>query len=119
MLIATYLAPGRGDSISHVLTPLRIAGMLLIETNIILLAMVRNRVNREKARNKNGSRMVRGLGRLIFPFVFSIVDSLETFAMGVCLDAACGFGMPEGDRIIIVGMEYAVLTTSGLSFTAM
>ena len=108
LLIATYLVMGRVDSISHILTPLRTAGILLIMISIILLATVRNRANREKARNQNAAWMARGLGTLIFPFLFSIIDGLETIVTGVCLDTTYGFGMPEGDRIIIVGMEYAV-----------
>jgi drug/metabolite transporter (DMT)-like permease len=52
--------------------------------------------------------MIRGLGTLIFPVIFAVVDGLETIVTGICLDTTYGFSMPEGDSIIIVGMEYAV-----------
>ena len=51
--------------------------------------------------------MVRGLGTLIFPVMFSVIDGLETIVTGVCLDTTYGYAMPEGDSIIIIGMEYA------------
>ena len=51
--------------------------------------------------------MFRGLGTLIFPVIFAVIDGLETVVTGVCLDTTFGFAMPEGDSIIIVGMEYA------------
>ena len=108
LLILAYLALGRVDSITQLLTPLRTAGILVIMISIILLATVRNRVNREKMQNQKTGRMVRGLGTLFFPFLFSVVDGLETIVTGVCLDKTYGFGMPEGDGIIIVGTEYAV-----------
>lgn len=53
--------------------------------------------------------MFRGLGTLIFPVIFAVIDGLETVVTGVCLDTTFGFAMPEGDSIIIVGMEYAAL----------
>ena len=108
LLIIAYLVLGRVDSISRLLTPLRTAGILVIMISLILLATVRNKINREKAQNQNAGWMARGLGTLIFPFLFSIVDGLETIVTGVCLDTTYGFGMPEVDSIIIVGMEYAV-----------
>lgn len=41
--------------------------------------------------------------------MFAVVDGMETIVTGVCLDTTYGFAMPEGDAIIIVGMEYAFL----------
>ena len=40
-------------------------------------------------------------------YIFAIVDGVETIVTGVCLDATYGYAMPEGDSIIIIGMEYA------------
>lgn len=107
LLILAYLALGRVDSISELLTPLRTAGILLILISVILLATVRNRDGRENARGQNALWMTRGLGTLIFPVIFSVGDALETIVTGMCLDSTYGYAMPEGDSIIIVGMEYA------------
>ena len=46
----------------------------------------------------------------------SLRTALEIIVTGVCLDAAYGFAMPEGDGII-VGMEYAAFA-SGAGFTS-
>lgn len=108
LLIIVYLALGRVDSIAELLTPLRTAGILIILISVILLSTVRNRINREDSLNKKSRFLLRGLGTLIFPIIFAVIDGLETIVTGVCLDAKYGFGMPEGDSIIIVGMEYAV-----------
>ena len=106
LLILVYLALGRVDSISRLLTPLRTAGIFVIAVSILLLAWVRNRALREKA--QGAGWMARGLGTMIFPVVFSIGDALETIVSGVCLDSTYGYAMPEGDSIIIVGTEYAL-----------
>jgi len=106
LLIFAYLALGRVDSISRLLTPLRTLGIFVIAISIILLAWVRNGALRKKA--QGAGWMARGLGTLIFPVIFSIGDALETIVSGVCLDTTYGYAMPEGDSIIIVGMEYAL-----------
>lgn len=108
LLIIVYLLLGRVDSIFEILTPLRTIGILLILSSIILLSIIRNRENRNKPEYRNIAWMSRGLGTLIFPVLFSIIDALETIVTGVCLDSTYGFNMPEGDSIIIVGMEYAI-----------
>ena len=109
LLIIAYLVLGRVDSISELLTPLRAAGILVILICVTLLATVRNRESVEdSARDKKSKWMRRGLGTLIFPVIFAVVDGLETIVTGICLDTTYGFAMPEGDSIIIVGMEYAV-----------
>ena len=105
LLIIAYLALGRVNSISELLTPIRTAGILVIMVGIILLAMVRNREMREDGRRRGW--MTRGLGTLVFPLIFSVGDALETIVSGVCLDTTYGYAMPEGDSIIIVGMIYA------------
>lgn len=104
LLIIVYLALGRVDSVSELLTPLRTAGILVIMISIILLSTVRNRINRNNPAYQKKAWMLRGLGTLIFPILFSAVDGLETIVTGVCLDKTYGFSMPEGDSIIIVGM---------------
>ena len=76
--------------------------------SIILLSAVRNRINRKNRAYQEADWMLRGLGTLIFPIMFSVADGLETIITGVCLDKTYGFAMPEGDSIIIVGMEYAL-----------
>ena len=107
LLIIAYLALGRVESISELLTPLKTAGILVILVSIILLATVRNRINRENTQYQKAKWMSTGLGTLLFPVIFAIVDGLETIVTGVCLDTTYGYAMPEGDGIIIIGMEYA------------
>ena len=107
LLIIVYLALGRVQSVTQLLTPLRSAGILVILICVILLSVVRNRENRKKLQNQKQKWMFRGLGTLIFPVIFAVIDGLETVVTGVCLDTTFGFAMPEGDSIIIVGMEYA------------
>ncbi len=113
LLIAAYLIMGRVDSISKLLTPLRTLGIVIILLSIILLASVRNReARRDSGRGSDAvkeSWKWRGLGTLIFPVLFSLVDSLETVVTGVCLDSTYGYSMPAGDSIIIIGMEYTLL----------
>ena len=108
LLIIAYLMLGRVDSIFDILTPLRATGLLVILISIILLSTVRNRAYRRNKQQLKSRWMRRGLGTLIFPVLFSVVDALETIVTGVCLDSTYGYAMPEGDSIIIVGMEYAV-----------
>jgi len=109
LLILAYLAFGRIDSISKLLTPLRTAGILVIVISVIALSMIRNAEsrNRERANAQKPRRKQRGLGTLIFPILFAVVDGLETIISGICLDTTYGYAMPEGDSIIIVGMECA------------
>lgn len=107
LLIIAYLVLGRVDSVSELLSPLRTAGILVILISIILLSTVRNREGREVAWDQKAAWMRRGLGTLIFPVIFAVIDGLETIVTGICLDTTYGFAMPEGDSIIIVGMEYA------------
>lgn len=108
LLILAYLALGRVDSVSELLSPLRTAGILVIMICIILLSVVRNRENRAGTQDPKAKWMRRGLGTLIFPVLFAIIDGLETVVTGICLDTSYGFGMPEGDAIIIIGLEYGI-----------
>ena len=108
LLIIAFLALGRADSIFDLLTPLRAAGILVILVCIILLAIERNKVHRKSSRNQDARWMSRGLGTLIFPLVFAAADAMETITTGLCLDSTYGYAMPEGDSIIIIGMEYAI-----------
>ena len=62
LLILAYLALGRADSITELLTPLRTAGILVILVCVILLSVVRNRANREKSQDQKPKWMIRGLG---------------------------------------------------------
>ena len=107
MLIIAFLVLGRVESISELLTPLKGAGILVILVSIILLSIVRNKAHRRDAQGNSARWMSRGLGTLIFPVLFAVADGLETIVTGVCLDATYGYAMPEGDSIIIIGMEYA------------
>ena len=108
LLIIAYLVLGRADSLTELLTPLRTVGILVILISIILLSAVRNRANRKDTLHQKPNWMSRGLGTLIFPVIFAVIDGLETIITGVCLDTTYGYAMPEGDSVIIVGMEYAV-----------
>ena len=47
------------------------------------------------------------LSHVNFPVLYALADGVETIVTGVCLDSTYGYAMPEGDSIIIVGMEYA------------
>ena len=109
LLIVAYLVLGRVDSLKGLLTPLRTGGIILILFSIILLATVRNREGRKAAKGSEKDMWKwRGLGTLIFPILFSGIDAVETVITGVCLDTKYGYSMPEGDSIIIVGMEYSI-----------
>jgi len=110
LLILAYLLLGRVDSISTLLTPLRTAGILVILVSVIALSFIRNRESRKIGDGKAPkARWMRcGLGTLIFPVIFAVIDGLETIVTGICLDTTYGYAMPEGDAIIIIGMEYAV-----------
>ena len=110
LLILAYVAMGRVDSILTLLTPLRTIGILVILISVISLAAIRNNDARRKETGAVGQKpnwKYIGLGTLIFPIMYAVVDGLETIVTGVCLDTNYGFSMPEGDSIIIVGMEYA------------
>ena len=109
LLILAYLVLGRVDSVAELLTPFRAAGILLILLSVVLLSTVRNKDNRKKVEYQDKAWKLRGLGTLIFPVAFAVVDGLETIVTGVCLDKTYGYAMPEGDSIIIVGMEYAAI----------
>ena len=109
LLILAYLVLGRVDSISRLLTPIRTTGILLILIGIISLSVIRNKAVRDSG-TKNAQKPFwkwHGLGTLIFPVMFSVADGLETIVTGICLDTTYGFAMPEGDAIIIIGMEFA------------
>ena len=111
LLILAYVILGRVDSILSLLTPLRTIGIIVILTGVISLSAIRN----NEARNAGDTPTDRksawkhiGLGTLIFPVMYAVIDGLETIVTGICLDTTYGFSMPEGDSIIIIGMEYAV-----------
>lgn len=108
LLVFAYVILGRADSISELMTPLKTAGIVLILISIVLLSIVRNRSHRDNAQFQKAKWMRRGLGTLIFPVLFSLIDAIETIVTGVCLDSTYGYAMPEGDSVIIVGIEYAV-----------
>ncbi|MBQ1396931.1 MAG: hypothetical protein IIY89_00390, partial [Clostridia bacterium] len=108
LLIISYLLLGRVQSITELLTPLRTAGILLMLFSVIFLSAVRNRQLLRDTRKHKAGWMTCGLGTLIFPVLFSVGDALETIVSGICLDTTYGYSMPEGDSIIIVGMEYAL-----------
>lgn len=110
LLILTYLLFGRLDSVSSLLTPLRTAGILLILVSIISLSIIRNAEGESRGDGDPPKERWkrRGLGTLIFPVMFAVIDGLETIVTGLCLDTTYGYAMPEGDAIIIIGMEYAV-----------
>ena len=62
LLIIVYLALGRAQSVTQLLTPLRSAGILVILICVILLSVVRNRANRKNCRikSRNGCSAVWG-----------------------------------------------------------
>lgn len=110
LLILAYLLLGRIDSAADLLTPLRTAGILLITIGVISLSIIRNKADGSNCGGDSSEAhwKRRGLGTLIFPVMFAVIDGLETVVTGICLDTTFGYAMPEGDAIIIIGMEYAV-----------
>ena len=112
LLILVFAAMGRVDSVFTLLTPFRTAGIVIILVGIIALSTIRNRDARDGGGEKQAGGKSRwkyiGLGTLIFPVMYAVLDGLETIITGICLDSTYGFAMPEGDSIIIIGMEYAV-----------
>lgn len=111
LLMIVYLLLGRVDSFWALMTPLRTVGILIIMMSVVMLSIVRNREEKSRLKNQTNAQKSswkwRGLGTLIFPVLFSLVDGLETVVTGICLDTTYGYAMPEGDSIIIVGFEYA------------
>ena len=118
LLIFTYLAIGRADSAVELLTPLRTAGILIISISIILLSVVRNRANKKSVQHQKANWMTLGLGTLIFPVIFALIDALETIITGICLDSTYGYSMPAGDSIIIVGFEYTAFALGFWIYTS-
>jgi uncharacterized membrane protein len=112
LLILAYVIMGRVDSILTLLTPLRTFGIIIILISIILLSAIRNKEARRdenlELSDKRSFWKHIGLGTLIFPIMYAVVDGLETIITGICLDTTYGYAMPEGDSIIIIGMEYAI-----------
>ena len=124
LLIFVYAAMGRVDSALTLLTPFRTAGIVVIVISVVALSTIRNRDARSDAAGAEGADgtgsaggkqpgsksrwKYLGLGTLIFPVMYAVLDGLETIITGICLDSTYGFAMPEGDAVIIVGMEYAV-----------
>ena len=74
LLIIAYLVLGRVDSVSELLSPLRTAGILVILISIILLSTARNRESRNNTQIQKAGWMRLGLGTLIFPVIFAVID---------------------------------------------
>lgn len=104
MLIVAFALLGRVDSIWELLTPYKIAGIVCIFLGLLFIGILQH--NEAKAAGKTETFQA-GATALIYPLLFSMMDGLETVISGVCLDKTFGFAMPEGDSIIIIGMEYA------------
>lgn len=104
ILIVVYALLGRVDSIWEVLTPFKIAGIACIFLGLLSIGIIQH--NEAKTAGKTETFKA-GATALIFPLLFSMMDGLETVVSGVCLDKTFGLAMPEGDSVIIVGMEYA------------
>lgn len=107
LLIIIYVILGKVQSVWDVLTVYKITGILLIISGLIALSFVQNKEEKAKGMIKTGGFKT-GARALIFPVMFSFMDGLETIVTGVCLDKTFGYAMPEGDSIIIGGIEYAV-----------
>lgn len=104
ILIVVYALLGRVDSIWEVLTPFKIAGILCIFLGLLFIGIIQHFEAKSAGKTE---KFKAGASALIFPLIFSVMDGLETVVSGICLDKTFGFAMPEGDSIIILGMEYA------------
>ncbi|MGN0115827.1 MAG: EamA family transporter [Acutalibacteraceae bacterium] len=104
ILIIVYAIIGKVGSIWEILTVYKIIGIACIFLGLLFLGIVQH--NEAKAAGKT-EKFKAGATALIFPLLFSVMDGLETVVSGVCLDKTLGYAMPEGDSIIIAGMEYA------------
>lgn len=104
ILVVAYALLGKVDSIWEILSVYKIIGILCIFLGLLFLGIVQHK--EAKALGKKGAFKA-GATALIFPLVFSMLDGLETIVTGICLDKNFGYAMPEGDSVIIVGMEYA------------
>ncbi len=107
LLIIIYAILGRIKSVWDILTVYKLIGIILIFMGLFALGIVQNRETKAKGAVKK-EMLKAGAGALVFPVVFSLMDGLETVITGLCLDKTFGFAMPEGDGVIIIGMEYAV-----------
>lgn len=105
ILIAVYAVIGKVDSIWEILSIYKIMGIVLIFFGLFFLGIVQH----SEAKKQGKKKILKGgASALIFPIIFSMMDGLETIVTGVCMDKKLGYGMPEGDSVIIVGMEYAL-----------
>lgn len=111
LLVCSYIALGRVDSVWDVLSVYKVAGIALVLLGLLALCIVQNRETKRAlptGANVQKQLFKAGASALIFPILFSFMDGLETLVSGICLNKSLGYAMPEGDGIIIVGMEYAV-----------
>ena len=111
LLVILYVVIGKAGSIWEVLSWYKIVGILCILLGLILLSIVQNREAKKKETEMQAGKKKRfqtGALALIYPICFSFMDGLETIVSGICLDKTYGFAMPEGDSVIIAGMEYAI-----------
>lgn len=106
LLIILFLVFGRIESIWDVVNGFKIAGIVCIFIGLLMLGIVQHNIAKKEHKKENFKA---GATALIFPIVFSLMDGLETIVSGLCLDSKFGFGMSEGDAIIILGLEYAVI----------
>lgn len=106
ILVIVYMIIGKIDSIWDVLNVYKVIGICAIFVGLVLLAVVQQRIANKERADKDKFKF--GVGSLIFPLVFSVMDGLETVVSGVCLDKNYGYAMPEGDAVIIVALVYAI-----------
>ena len=105
ILVIVYALLGKVSSIWEVITVYKLVGIICIFLGLLSLGIVQHN---EAKKLGNTKTFKAGATALIFPIIFSIMDGLETIVSGVCLDKTFGYAMPEGDSIIIMGMEYAL-----------
>lgn len=108
LLVIAYVISGNVDSVWDVLSGYKIAGVLFIITGIVALPIVQHNEAKAKGLLENNSFKA-GASALIFPVLFSLLDGTETIITGLCMDKTFGYAMPEGDGIIIMGMDYAII----------
>lgn len=103
-ILAWFLLSGRIAGLGEALSPLDIAGTLLIVAGVMALAVFERRG--EAPGEPGERRYTRGAGALIFPLLYCLFDTVGTAADGIILDEETGLGLSEIDVLILYGLTF-------------